>query len=598
MPRIKRSNENEKISLKQGKLVYAVGAAITGMFLLIMVLCSVIMIRRLAGSVRKLFEGVLMNEAKFVNTMMDHFDDLPWLLDYWEEHPEEIIQGYDEALDDWNELYELYEKENIPDPDTITVEQAEALSPEVQKLIAVYSFFSDEGYFNNEKRTVFPVLTECYRIGEDGKFVFFMSGDQIEPYDISGCLKTYPADEETKAVWQSVQNGSAGSENYFYRRLGSGDDERFYIFMPVIRDGETVCMISSSVPWDTVFGVARNTIRKVLIPSVVLMLLGGVILMILLSRTVVRPVVLLQRSVQEYGETKNSEVIPERLAGIINRDTEFGHLAASFRDMAFDIDRYVEETAAAASEKERFLTELDMAKNIQKSQLPDKFPAFPDRDDMDLFALMDPAKEVGGDFYDFFMIDSDHIALVIGDVSDKGVPAALVMMVCRALIRSSLKNGMRPEDAMAHVNRQFAESNAMEMFVTIWIGVIELSTGKGIRINAGHEKPVMRENGGDFRLIRSVHDMAVGCWEDQEFTEDSFEMHEGDTLFVYTDGVPEAMNEADEQFGTDRMLKVLNKTKDASPEELIQNMKKSVDEFVGNAEQFDDITMLCFKMKK
>ena len=171
------------------------------------------------------------------------------------------------------------------------------------------------------------------------------------------------------------------------------------------------------------------------------------------------------------------------------------------------------------------------------------------------------------------------------------------MMVCKTLIRSTLLQGMPLEEAMAHVNRQICETNAAEMFVTVWLAVIELSTGKGKEINAGHEKPALLRSGGRFELVKNTHDMALGYLEDQEFTPHDLEMHHGDTLFVYSDGVPEATSVDNELFGADRMLSVLNEDPFLSPEDEIRNLKNSIEEFVGEAEQFDDITMLCFTFK-
>ena len=243
----------------------------------------------------------------------------------------------------------------------------------------------------------------------------------------------------------------------------------------------------------------------------------------------------------------------------------------------------------------RLSTELSMATDIQASQLPRLFPAFPQRPEFDLYASMTPAKEVGGDFYDFFLVDDDHIALVMADVSGKGVPAALFMMIARVLIKAHMQNNESPSEALTNVNTQLCEGNDAHLFVTVWLAVIEISTGKGIAVNAGHEHPSIRRANGDFELIVYRHSPAVAALKGLKYKEHEFELHPGDSLFVYTDGVAEATDSKNELFGTDRMLDALNKNPDAAPKEILSNVMEGINGFVKGAEQFDDITMMCMK---
>ena len=259
--------------------------------------------------------------------------------------------------------------------------------------------------------------------------------------------------------------------------------------------------------------------------------------------------------------------------------------------MRDQMEKYEQEHETAT----RMGAELSMATDIQASQLPRLFPAFPNRSEFDVFASMTPAKEVGGDFYDFFLIDDDHIGLVMADVSGKGVPAALFMMVARVLIKSHLQNGESVGEALENVNDQLCESNEAGLFVTVWAAVIQISTGKGTAANAGHEHPVLRRADGRYELVCYRHSPAVATLEGIPYKEHSFELHPGDSLFVYTDGVAEATNAQNELFGTDRMLQALNRNPEAVPEEVLSNVMDGINEFVAGAEQFDDITMLCMK---
>ena len=286
-----------------------------------------------------------------------------------------------------------------------------------------------------------------------------------------------------------------------------------------------------------------------------------------------------------------------KMEDVYRTGDEIEVLAESFAKQSARTALYIEQIQRVTAEKERIGAELDMASRIQGSQLPNLFPPFPDRKEFSLYASMDPAKEVGGDFYDFFMIDEDHMGFVIADVSGKGVPAALLMMVSRVLIKSGLQNGKSPAEALASVNNQLCESNDEEFFVTVWLAVLELSTGNGIAANAGHEHPVLRRAGGKYELQVYRHSLAVGVMKDVPFRQHEFHLNPGDSFFVYTDGVPEATDRNSELYGTGRMLEALNRDADAEPEEVLANLTADINRFVDGAEQFDDITMLGFRYR-
>ena len=247
------------------------------------------------------------------------------------------------------------------------------------------------------------------------------------------------------------------------------------------------------------------------------------------------------------------------------------------------------------SELDRLDKELKLAGDIQINMLPMVFPPFPGRNEFALYATMNPAKEVGGDFYDFFLIDDDHLALVIADVSDKGIPAALFMMVSKTLIKNQLMSGCDPATALERVNLQLCERNPSMMFVTVWLAVLEISTGKGMACNAGHENPCLRRAGEGFELIKYKHNLFAGASKKVRYRNREFELGPGDCVFVYTDGVTEANNTAGKMFGEERLAAALNRDPDASPEELIPRVQRAVQRFAGGADQSDDITMLCLK---
>ena len=227
--------------------------------------------------------------------------------------------------------------------------------------------------------------------------------------------------------------------------------------------------------------------------------------------------------------------------------------------------------------------------------LPDKFPAFPDRTEFDIYASMKPAKEVGGDFYDFFLIDEDKLGIVMADVSGKGVPAALFMMYAKILLKSYTMMKQSPKAALEEVNHQICESNPEEMFVTVWLGVLDLKTGKFTAANAGHEKPAIKQADGSFELYKDKHGIMIGYMDSIRFKEYELTLTKGSKLFLYTDGVAEATDANNELFGTDRMIEALRSAEDKNPKEIIETVDTAIKGFVQEAPQFDDITMLCIE---
>jgi sigma-B regulation protein RsbU (phosphoserine phosphatase) len=209
---------------------------------------------------------------------------------------------------------------------------------------------------------------------------------------------------------------------------------------------------------------------------------------------------------------------------------------------------------------------------------------------------MDPAKAVGGDFYDFFMVDDDHLACVIADVSGKGVPAALFMMISKTVVQNYAKMGINAGEVLTRANAALCAENKMEMFVTVWIGILEVSTGRMVCSSAGHEYPAIYHDGA-FELFKDRHGLVLGGMDIARYRDYEIQLGKGDKVFVYTDGVPEATNESNELFGTDRMIEALNSDPGAGPRQLLKNVRASVDAFVGTAEQFDDLTMLCVEYK-
>ena len=313
-------------------------------------------------------------------------------------------------------------------------------------------------------------------------------------------------------------------------------------------------------------------------------------------RILIRPLGTLHHAAMGLVESKMEGLADFRVE--VDTGDELEDLADSFQYMVAELNEYIRDLSRVTAEKERIGAELDVARHIQASMLPCIFPAFPERHEFDIFASMTPAKEVGGDFYDFFLVDDDHLAVVMADVSGKGVPAALFMMISKTLLKSAAQSGLSPKAVLEKVNDQLCENNDAEMFVTVWLGILEISTGKMKCANAGHEYPAIMRKGGDFELFKDKHGFVLAGMEGARYREYELELHAGDRLVVYTDGVPEATNGANTLYGTDRMISALNGARDGSCRQMLEELHRDVDSFVDGADQFDDITMLCIEMKE
>lgn len=357
--------------------------------------------------------------------------------------------------------------------------------------------------------------------------------------------------------------------------------------------GKVVAVIGVEKTMKILDNARRDYVLHVAMITVLILLVTVVLYALYLRKTVISPVIEVTNEAERFA---NKHEASHKMRAV-NSKNEIGVLASSVQKMEDDIIQYIDNIQTITAEKERIGAELNIATQIQADMLPRIFPAFPDRKEVDIYATMTPAKEVGGDFYDFFLIDENHVGLVMADVSGKGVPAALFMVIAKTLIKNRAQMGGGPAEILSYVNEQLCEGNEAELFVTVWFAIFDLTTGKGLAANAGHEHPAIRRAGGEYVLEVYRHSPAVATMKGMRFREHEFELHPGDSLFVYTDGVTEATNANNELFGNDRMLDALNEDPEATPEKLLPTVRRYIDNFVGDAPQFDDITMMCLLYK-
>ncbi|MBO5543969.1 MAG: PP2C family protein-serine/threonine phosphatase [Oscillospiraceae bacterium] len=416
--------------------------------------------------------------------------------------------------------------------------------------------------------------------------------DEEPPVPQAGFLEHRDYRPGEKEIMQQVLGRSPTDPEELYIGLRQLGDERLATALVPLRTmvNEVPALVGVDVSIAAIWVAQMNLYVMLALTIIVLTSIGIIFHYLILKRTMIRPIQSLKQDTDQLVEMLDHD---EVYVSDVRTGDELEALAHSVEEMDRNLKHYVRENAAITAERERLNTELALAAGIQADMLPGVFPPFPDRKEFELYAVMDPAREVGGDFYDFFLIDEDHLGLGIADVSGKGIPAALFMMKTMTLLRSCVLAGLGPKQALEQLNDQIAANNSESMFVTVWLGILEISTGRLTAVNAGHEYPILKSPEGCYELLRDRHGVAAGGMEGICYREYELQLEPGSILFVYSDGLPEANDPAGRLFGTDRVLRALNSAPGQSPEETMNTVRAAVDAFVGDAEQFDDLTMLC-----
>ena len=414
-----------------------------------------------------------------------------------------------------------------------------------------------------------------------------------EPYDEPmDLLEKYPFSEGAKERALKIFNKEITEDVQSYIDAEDGT-HTLTVSVPLLdSNGDVAAIIAADLSVSGINNALVRIISSILIPVAGIMLLTMILFYFITKRKIIEPIVKLQSAAEGIVDHIESD---EPVNIDVHTNDEIEMLADSFTGMTDKLREYIKQNETITAEKERIGAELELATRIQADMLPNIFPAFPERIDFDIYAVMTPAKEVGGDFYDFFLIDDTHLALVVADVSGKGVPAALFMMMSKILIQNQVMSGKSPAEALEAVNSQICSNNREEMFVTVWLGILDLETGLLIAANAGHEKPIIRNGNGDFELFKDRHGFVIGGMDGVKYRNYEIQLEKGSSVFVFTDGLVEATSENDELFGAEKTLEVLNKVKDETPETILKKTEEAVNAFVGAADPFDDLTMLCVK---
>lgn len=583
---------------KQKKLVKQLGVIFVIFALVTVLISSVMTYIGRTNSYHAECVSRLQQLTSYLSGLLEKDNTFVDLIGYFKEHKDQvqIPKDFREDLPIARENYESYMKQHYAGENLGGSLSFAMLDEEAKRLYVHYRmeywfdvfFDACEDFELSYVYFIFPVEGEdhvmCYMF--DPVLETTTAEDGREILDLG--IEVYEDPAKHRYMWEAWDSGAAPKG---FDQLNNEFGHVYTYCRPVSYDGEKTGLICAEI---SVAYVRNEIVQSVLQQFLFLLLVlavATVILFSMLRRKVFDRILHLEENVKNYASSKDP-ALSDTILQQKGPDDELGSLTESFSGMITELTDYMINLEKVTAEKQRIGAELSVATKIQADMLPRIFPEFPDVTEFQLYATMSPAKEVGGDFYDFFKIDESHLAMVIADVSGKGVPAALFMVVAKTLIQNRLRTGGDPATVLCDVNDQLCVGNESNMFVTVWLGVLDLKTGHVVEVNAGHEYPAIRKKGGLYELHRTKHSVALGIMEGMRFKKTEFWMEPGDSIFVYTDGVTEATNGASELFGEQRLLDALNISPDAAPEKILPQVREEIDMFVAGAQQFDDITMM------
>jgi sigma-B regulation protein RsbU (phosphoserine phosphatase) len=367
------------------------------------------------------------------------------------------------------------------------------------------------------------------------------------------------------------------------------DEKSWMYYTPLPSAGWSLALIIPESEFMTDLDKLNRDLLFIGVAGILLLM----IIVVIISRRIAQPLTGLVKVAKEIGQGDFDTQLPH-----IRSQDEIGQLNLAVGRMQEELKEYMNNLQATTAAKEKIESELQIARDIQQGIIPKIFPPFPDRDNLDLYAVLDPARDVGGDLYDFFFIDDKHLCFAIGDVSGKGVPASLFMAITRTLLRARMSKGVAVNEVTAAMNNELCLENENAMFVTLFLGILDVESGKLTYSNAGHNYPLILNRSGQVIELKATHGTPLGAMPDMPFGTSSIDLGNHDTILLYTDGVSEAIDKDEEQYSEQRLREILSGFKDAKPETITRSIINDLNTFVGEADQFDDITMLVISWFK
>lgn len=576
--------------IAQISIIFILGVAIIGL------LTGLVLHATAVENIKTDFSERSEATAADLEGFIKHFPAHEWMFTYWYENYDRLEIDYDDAYAPGSETAHkcasLAERHPEFMLEYATGAEVRALPPEDQKLYAeiIYSKLLcrlNENIKSDDIDNVFCIATqkpyEKQMVMFSGARGDLLQGpEKAQAYNIGDVINS--TEEQKEALHYASQRDPATAFNEdgqyldYYYDIGSVDGNDLLIGVT-----RSTAMIES-----TIYG---QTLRLSLLSISFLIILALGCLVMMMS-VVVMPLRKLQKTIRFYKDTKDSKTVQKRLRKI-NSDNEIGQLADDIGELAEEMDAYMAQIESVTSENTRIATELTLASRIQGAMLPDKAHRYPDAKEFNVYGRMYAAKAVGGDYYDHFLIDDDHLCMYVADVSGKGVPAALFMMASSIILKNHIMAGKSPAQVLTDMNADICAKNPEDMFVTVWLGIFDLKTGKLTAANAGHEYPIIKEAGGKFEIVKDRHGLMIGGMEGAVYKEYEIDLKPGAALFMYTDGLTEATDPDNKLFGMDHALEELNRDTGRMAEDYVKQMKEAVKEFERGREPFDDLTMLC-----
>ena len=495
---------------------------------------------------------------------------------------------------------------------TSTYHMADSAAAEVNGDHLGDYLFENELTKDEYQKTVNRLQTSCYKLNvsliyvivvdtsDYGRFtsVFNVVNNDVDNTKYTPWALGYQrntTNDEYREKYRSIYERRSNFETIFRTNTTDGQHPHITTLVPVLSSSRTVAgLLCMQRPISEMNRAMLPYLLAIVFSIVIMAVVISVLAALFVNKSIIKPVKRVSLEAARFAK-ESSIAAP---LGEISRYEVISNLAKSIDLMEADTLKHMEELTSVTAERERIGAELSIASSIQRAVLPSVDSVLAGRTDFDIYASMNPAKGIGGDFYNFFFIDDDHLALIIADVSGKGVPAALFMMVSTIVLANRAQMGGSPAEILQYTNDSICRHNEAGMFVTVWLGILQLSTGELISANAGHEDPIIyRKKTGRFTPSPEMHGVVIGGMAGLRYSNQQTKLEKGDKLFIFTDGLSEAKNKARQMYSVIRVVKTLNENKDKTPKEILENMRDSVNAFVGDEPQFDDLTMLCIELK-
>lgn len=540
------------------------------------------------------------NTVDYIDYYMEHYRNIEIPLDFedYEEamnnyekimnrdHPDQTLYvdtAFDELTDEAKEAFFIYDHE-------YWVTTFEAARDAFGLTNTCFTVMGDprarvellperyEGEVYDEEHNVF-YLIDCERVETEDE-----NGEGIGKLWL-GDTWYNGYDDDHKIEWDTWYTGKQIEE---FQKWDNEWGYTYAYYTPLVINGRKLGLIVSELEVANVNeGILYSSLMLTASVAAVFVVLI-IAAVVLINKFYISKLAKLESDITDFTNSKNYG-IADNIQKLVKGRNEITSLSEKTANMISEIKVHVDEIKDMSIKQEKINAELSVATKIQADMLPTDFPK---RDDIEIYAAMTPAKEVGGDFYDFFFIDEDHIALVMADVAGKGVPAALFCVVAKAIIRDKVMLGGDPAQMLYEVNNILCQNNGAGLFITVWLGILDIRTGKVEYVNAGHEYPIIGVHGESVEVIEKDNCPPLAALENTEFTNETLKLEKGETLFLYTDGVPEAKSPDGKRFGMDKLVEILERNKHRSPEETVKDLKHEVDAFQPENDPFDDVTMM------